>query len=81
MCACMHCSDHSPLPALSVVLCTQVYLKLFLWGNDRNLEDLIRKALSGHRTRNRKTAIMFTTALAFMYVTFPLSLPPPPFTD
>jgi len=44
----------------------KLYLKLFLWGSDRNMEDLIRKALSGHRTRNRKTAIMFTTALAFI---------------
>jgi ABC-type antimicrobial peptide transport system permease subunit len=37
-----------------------------LWGRDRPLGDLVRKGLSGHRTRNRKTALMFTTSLAFI---------------
>lgn len=41
-------------------------LKLLLWGNDRKLGVLVRKSLSGHRTRNQKTALMFTISLAFI---------------
>ena len=41
-------------------------LHLFLWGSERNLYNLIKKSLSGHRNRNRKTALMFTTCVAFI---------------
>lgn len=38
-----------------------------LWGEDyRSLGSLVRKNLSAHSRRNIKTAIMFTTSLAFM---------------
>lgn len=39
---------------------------LLAWGPDRKLESLVRKALAGHRRRNRKTALMFTMSLAFV---------------
>lgn len=36
---------------------------------DRNLSKIVLKNMSGHQHRNAKTAIMFTTALAFMIFT------------
>lgn len=48
-------------PALErlVVFCS-------MWGQERaRLSDLVKKSLSGHRVRNRKTALMFTVALSF----------------
>ena len=43
-----------------------LFLWSMLWGSERRMGPLIRKNLSGHRTRNRKTALMFTTSLAFL---------------
>ncbi|MDP2435365.1 MAG: ABC transporter permease [archaeon] len=38
-----------------------------MWGTERTkLSDLVKKSLSGHRVRNRKTALMFTISLAFV---------------
>ncbi len=40
---------------------------LIVWGSDRRrLAPLVKKNLSAHSRRNIKTAIMFTTSLAFM---------------
>lgn len=40
---------------------------LTMWGQERaKLGDLVKKALSGHRVRNRKTALMFTISLSFV---------------
>ncbi len=48
---------------------------LLVWGADRrSLTELVKKNLSGHSRRNLKTAVMFTTALAFMYGSFYLDL-------
>lgn len=62
------------LLGLSLVAITiQPYLErymiyLLLWGEDyRTLAQLVRKNLASHSRRNMKTAIMFTTSLAFMY--------------
>eukprot|EP01091_Cochliopodium_minus_P014119 TRINITY_DN4729_c1_g3_i1.p1 TRINITY_DN4729_c1_g3~~TRINITY_DN4729_c1_g3_i1.p1 ORF type:complete len:1147 (+),score=296.15 TRINITY_DN4729_c1_g3_i1:490-3441(+) len=44
----------------------RVVLQLIVWGKDRALLNLIRKSLSGHRIRNRKTALMFTVSLGFI---------------
>ena len=44
----------------------KVMLFLLMWGKDRSLLTLVRKSLSGHRGRNRKTALMFTVSLAFI---------------
>ena len=41
-------------------------LKLLLWGNDRLLNSLIQKSLSGHRGRNKKTALMYSICLSFI---------------
>lgn len=41
-------------------------LKLLLWGKDCNLEVLIKKSLSGHRSRNRKTGLMYSICLSFI---------------
>lgn len=38
----------------------------FLWGKQRRLWNIIRKNLSGHRSRNIKTAQMFTLCIAFV---------------
>ncbi len=48
-------------------------LHIIMWGKLRKLKPLVRKGLSAHRDRNRKTALMFTTVVAFMYL-FPPSL-------
>ncbi len=41
---------------------------VLLWGEDRRtLTELVKKNLGAHSRRNIKTAVMFTTALAFMY--------------
>jgi len=37
-----------------------------LWGPHKKLRPIVRKNLSGHRSRNRKTAIMFTICIAFI---------------
>jgi len=37
-----------------------------LWGRQRRLHGLIRKNLAGHRSRNAKTAQMFTLSIAFI---------------
>jgi hypothetical protein len=38
-----------------------------MWGHDRRvLKSLVRKNLLGHARRNAKTAILFTTCIAFM---------------
>jgi ABC-type antimicrobial peptide transport system permease subunit len=40
---------------------------LYMWGGEfRRLRPLVLKGLHAHRRRNRKTALMFTTALAFI---------------
>jgi ABC-type antimicrobial peptide transport system permease subunit len=40
---------------------------LYMWGGERRrLRPLVLKGLHAHRRRNRKTAVMFTTALAFI---------------
>jgi hypothetical protein len=40
---------------------------LYMWGGERRrLRPLVLKGLHAHRRRNRKTAMMFTTALAFI---------------
>lgn len=39
---------------------------LFVWGKDRTLKTVITKNLSGHRSRNRKTAYMVSIAVAFL---------------
>ncbi|KAJ4453685.1 putative permease family protein [Paratrimastix pyriformis] len=44
----------------------QLMLHLIMWGSDRPLKKLVRKSLAGHRSRNRKTALMFTISLAFI---------------
>lgn len=42
---------------------------VLMWHEDyRALHNLVRKNLSSHGRRNIKTAIMFTTSLAFMYI-------------
>ncbi|KNC51045.1 uncharacterized protein AMSG_07026 [Thecamonas trahens ATCC 50062] len=42
------------------------FLWSMVWGTETRLAPLIRKNLGGHRSRNRKTALMFTTSLAFL---------------
>eukprot|EP00003_Mantamonas_plastica_P015601 TRINITY_DN2635_c0_g2_i3.p1 TRINITY_DN2635_c0_g2~~TRINITY_DN2635_c0_g2_i3.p1 ORF type:complete len:1218 (-),score=362.13 TRINITY_DN2635_c0_g2_i3:46-3648(-) len=44
----------------------KVMVDLMLWGRFKSLGVLVRKNLGGHRSRNLKTALMFTTALAFI---------------
>eukprot|EP00708_Paratrimastix_pyriformis_P001987 GAFH01000724.1.p1 GENE.GAFH01000724.1~~GAFH01000724.1.p1 ORF type:complete len:1155 (+),score=530.18 GAFH01000724.1:461-3466(+) len=44
----------------------RLMLHLIMWGSDRPLKKLVRKSLAGHRSRNRKTALMFTISLAFI---------------
>jgi len=45
----------------------RVAVLLLIWGEDRRtLSQLIRKNLSSHSRRNIKTALMFTTSLAFI---------------
>jgi ABC-type antimicrobial peptide transport system permease subunit len=41
-------------------------LFVFLWGPERRLSTLIEKNLAGHRSRSRKTFLMFTLAVAFV---------------
>ncbi|KAL0483814.1 hypothetical protein AKO1_014032 [Acrasis kona] len=41
-------------------------LYVMLWGSERRLLTLITKNLAGHRTRSRKTFMMFTLAVAFV---------------
>ncbi|KAL6065065.1 FtsX domain-containing protein [Balamuthia mandrillaris] len=41
-------------------------LHLLMWGKARKLKSLVRKALTAHGDRNRKTALMFTTVVAFL---------------
>lgn len=46
----------------------KLIIYLLMWGKDyRSLSHLVRKNLGAHGNRNIKTAIMFTTSLAFMY--------------
>jgi ABC-type antimicrobial peptide transport system permease subunit len=41
-------------------------LWLIVWGSDAKLLDLMNKNMSAHRSRNQKTALMFTLSLGFM---------------
>eukprot|EP01087_Luapelamoeba_hula_P011389 TRINITY_DN3089_c0_g1_i1.p1 TRINITY_DN3089_c0_g1~~TRINITY_DN3089_c0_g1_i1.p1 ORF type:complete len:1336 (+),score=202.48 TRINITY_DN3089_c0_g1_i1:44-4051(+) len=41
-------------------------LHLMMFGRLRKLKGLVRKSLSAHGDRNRKTALMFTTVVAFV---------------
>lgn len=43
----------------------QKVLHLIVWGSDRRLKPLIVKNMAAHGSRNQKTALMFTIALAF----------------
>ncbi|KAJ4453388.1 hypothetical protein PAPYR_12146 [Paratrimastix pyriformis] len=42
----------------------RLMLHPIMWGSDRPPKKLVRKSLAGHRSRNRKTALMFTISLA-----------------
>eukprot|EP01104_Vermistella_antarctica_P011774 TRINITY_DN3326_c1_g2_i1.p1 TRINITY_DN3326_c1_g2~~TRINITY_DN3326_c1_g2_i1.p1 ORF type:complete len:1301 (+),score=387.68 TRINITY_DN3326_c1_g2_i1:217-4119(+) len=44
----------------------RVVLSCLLWGKEKCLHNLIIKSLAAHRNRNRKTALMFSVALAFI---------------
>jgi len=62
----------SMLIGLSVVsLAIQPYFEkallwLVIWGKEKRLHTVISKNMAAHRGRNRKTAIMFTTSIAFV---------------
>lgn len=43
-------------------------LHVLLWGRLKKLKNIVRKSLNAHGDRNRKTALMFTTVVAFVYV-------------
>jgi ABC-type antimicrobial peptide transport system permease subunit len=44
----------------------KLMLHALMWRGARRLKVVVRKALSAHKDRNRKTALMFTTAVAFV---------------
>eukprot|EP00698_Gefionella_okellyi_P021274 TRINITY_DN6854_c0_g1_i1.p1 TRINITY_DN6854_c0_g1~~TRINITY_DN6854_c0_g1_i1.p1 ORF type:complete len:1082 (+),score=291.51 TRINITY_DN6854_c0_g1_i1:95-3340(+) len=44
----------------------RLLLFVSMWGADRKMHSLVLKHLHGHRNRNRKTAVMFTTSMAFI---------------
>eukprot|EP00742_Colponemidia_sp_Colp-10_P003305 GILJ01003519.1.p1 GENE.GILJ01003519.1~~GILJ01003519.1.p1 ORF type:complete len:1186 (-),score=204.90 GILJ01003519.1:249-3806(-) len=46
----------------------RITLRFILWVfyHDRNLYGIVSKQLVGHRSRNKKTALMFTLALSFL---------------
>lgn len=45
-------------------------LHVLLWGRLKKLKNIVRKSLNAHGDRNRKTALMFTTVVAFVYVSY-----------
>lgn len=68
------CDSSGMLLGLSLIGMTlqpyaeRLAIYLLIWGSDyRTLSQLVRKNLSSHSRRNIKTAVMFTTSLAFMY--------------
>lgn len=45
----------------------QIVMHCIMWFSDaRKLKPLVRKNLHGHSSRNRKTAVLFTTCIAFI---------------
>jgi hypothetical protein len=44
----------------------KLFVLLIVCCSDRRFRTLVFKSLSSHRSRNRKTAIMFTSTLAFI---------------
>jgi ABC-type antimicrobial peptide transport system permease subunit len=44
----------------------KLMLHALMWRGASRLKVVVRKALSAHKDRNRKTALMFTTAVAFV---------------
>jgi hypothetical protein len=45
----------------------RMFIHVLLWSSEyKTLRNLVQKNLGAHSRRNIKTAIMFTTALAFM---------------
>lgn len=48
--------------------CQKWATESIMWGSDRRvLKGLVLKNLVGHSSRNTKTAVLFTTCIAFMY--------------
>ena len=67
-----------------------LFVSLLVWGEDRKLRHLVRKNMSGHRRRTRKTHLMFTLSIAVIIFggvvcysampNLPFVLKPPPYT-
>ncbi|KAJ5070664.1 hypothetical protein M0811_10734 [Anaeramoeba ignava] len=52
----------------------KLFVYLIVWGKDLHLRLLVKKNLASHRKRNKKTAVIFTTVLAFIIFSGSLSV-------